>query len=297
MATESSSIDDLLMNVATGNPAPLPDPEPIADIPEPEPLKIEGNDYGEIERIDTQDGEDATRKEPETATDEADEYGNKPEPENEAIRERLTRQARKHEAEMAALRAQLSTQQAQQVQEAAQGFEYNPDASGDWQQQLASFVKQTVNNMSSEREHEKQRVREAQAQMEFESKFRDDVQRFPDFEEAIMGIGADISDPMVHATRSMKNPAAFLYAAAKRAPAELQRIAKIEDPYAQIAAVGALEVTLRQTKPATKAPKPIGRAPDDGVMALKSEKREETIEDLIKASEAKIRAKRSALRR
>ncbi len=296
MATESSSIDDLLSSVVSGTPAPEPLYEQPIQEANSEPFKIEGDEYGEPERIEMPNDANQSHNTSEQSTDEGDEYGNKPEPDNEIIRERLSRQARKHEAEMATLRAQLNVQQAQQVQEAAQGFEYNPDASGDWQQQLASFVKQTVNNMTTEREQEQHRVREAHVQMEFESKFRDDVQRFPDFEQAITDVGAAISDPMVYATRSMKNPAAFLYAAAKRAPVELQRIAKIQDPYAQIAAIGALEVTLRQTKPATKAPKPIGRSADDGTMPQKVEKGE-SIEDLIAASEQRIRTKRSALRR
>lgn len=303
MATESSSIDDLLMSVANGTPAPEPLPEdPIDDTPAPEPFKIEGDDHGEPERIETQEDAEASRNEPEQeAEGEADEYGNERDPENKQMRDRLKKQAesmeRKHRAELDALRMQLAQQGAsQQVQQAAKDFEYNPEASGDWQQQLEKFIEHTIDNRETKLQQAQQQQREAQVQMEFESKFRDDVQRFPDFEEAISSVGAEISDPMVYATRSMKNPAAFLYAAAKRAPAELQRIAKIQDPYAQIAAVGALEVTLRQTKPATKAPRPIGRAADDGTMPHKVEKGD-SIEDLIAASEQRIRAKRSVLRR
>lgn len=302
MATESSSIDELLTNIATGTTPPVPEQE--VEAKEPETLNIEGNDYGEPERIETQEEDEDARKEvvPEVTGDEADEYGNKSEPENKEIRERLKKQAesmeRRYKGEIEALRAQLSQQGANpQIQQAAMDFEYNPEGAGDWQHQLAQFIDHTIDNRETKLQRAKQQQFEAQAQMEFESKFRDDVQRFPDFEQAIQEVGAEISDPMVHATRSMKNPAAFLYAAAKRAPAELQRIAKIQDPYAQIAAIGALEVTLRQTKAATKAPKPIGRMPDDGMLALKTEKRGETIEDLIQASEAKIKAKRSALRR
>lgn len=292
MATESSSIDELLASVVTGTPAPeYHEPVEVDETVEPESLTSEASEY------DAEPTESEPVVAEKTTTETADEYGNEPEQENEVIRERLARQARKHEAELAALKSQLTRQQSQQVQQAADKFEYNPDESGDWQQQLASFVKQTVQNMGTEQQRAEQQQREMQAQMDFETKFRDDVQRFPDFEQAIMGLGAEISDPMVHATRSMTNPAAFLYAAAKRAPAELQRISKLQDPYAQIAAIGALEANLRQTKPATKAPRPIGKGSEDGTMPHKTQPKGETIEDLIKASEAKIKAKRVALRR
>ncbi len=294
MATETSSIDDILLNSsAPQNPPPQGDmddaPPEVSGVDE---VPIDSNQFNNEPENDY-DVNDSDDKDPEKETaklenSDIDEYGNEKEKDNEVIRERLARQARKHEAEMAALRAQLTAQQTQQVTKAAEGFEYNPEAAGDWQQQLASFVEHTVANMTTKKQQEQQRQEEVQAQVEFENKFRDDVQRFPDFQEVITSLPAQIDDPMVYATRSMKNPAAFLYAAAKRAPQELQRISQMRDPYAKIAAMGALEASLRQTKPATKAPRPVGRTQEDSSLPHKTNK-EPTIEDLIHRAEAKKR--------
>ena len=115
-----------------------------------------------------------------------DDYGNKKTSENEVIRDRLKKQAesleRKHKAELDALRSQLADSGAsREVQQAAKDFEYDPNDSGDWQQRLAYFVKQTVNNMSREEGQRQQQAREHEAQREFETKFRDGMYIFDDF--------------------------------------------------------------------------------------------------------------------
>jgi hypothetical protein len=104
-----------------------------------------------------------------------------------------------------------------------------------------------------------------------------------------------ITDAMTLATRAMKDPAAFLYAASKRHGAELQRISQLE-PYAQMVEIGKLEERMKKGSSTTKAPRPLDRTSEDATSPYKSEPKEPTIEDLIKQSEerklTKMRNKR-----
>lgn len=276
MATEYSSIDHLL----TGNKTET-QPQTPEDMREEESIYAEEEpeiqQQEEIEPEQEEQSHDLEEKEKQKQSSE-DEYGNKKAIDNEVIRERLARQAeslnRKHQQAMEELKRQLTPQQ----QQAADNFEYNPNAEGDWQQQLAAFVKHTVNNMTQEKQKAHQEQIERQAQAEFEAKFYDGMSKFGDFVEVV---GAQpITDAMTIATRSMKDPAAFLYAASKRAPQELQRISSLRDPYAQIAAMGALETSLKRKPEPSKASKPLSRTPEDGIIEHKK-KAPETIEDLI----------------
>lgn len=301
MTTETSNIDDLLMGQKTNE-----HPET------PENMALDYNDNNEVEQEAPESNQDeydilkpnndeesqAEQEQEQTEeTPETDEYGNETPPENDVIRERLARQAKRYEAELAALKAQLNQAEIKKLEKATQGFEYNPNDEGNWQQQLAEFVKQTVTNMTVEQQQKQRQQQEMQAQVEFEAKFRDDMQRFPDFQETIVGLGVDIPDPIVYATRSMKNPAAFLYAAAKREPETLAKIAKLSDPYAQIAAIGALDERLKKTRPQTQSPRPISRVPEDGTVKVKpKQKEEESIEELIAKADAKRRAQLAARR-
>jgi hypothetical protein len=288
MTDHTSSIDDILLN-QTPLSTQTPDaPEIESDTPATE---IE-NQYDLIDNNPPKVDKEPVKVEKEQASE--DDYGNQETKENEAIRERLARQARKHEAEVAALHARYNAEQQQQVQKATRDFEYDENSEGDWQQQLESFVKKTVQNMGAETRQQQERQREIQAQAEFEVRFNQDAERFGDFEDTMAELKATLSPPMVYATRAMKNPAAFLYAAAKKNPAELERIASMQDPYAQVAAIGALEVSLRKQGSQTKAPKPIGRGHEDGNIPKAREAREESIEEKMHAFEAQKR-KRMAI--
>jgi len=292
----TSSIDDLLMGAKTPQHPETPENQYQESPEEIQELEPDTPDYGEEESQD----EPESDNEPEEAEEsddaeskparEYDDYGNEKEPENKEIRERLKKQARKYEAEIESLRSQLAQQGAsQQVQQAARDFEYDPDAKGDWQQQLASFVKQTVNSMTREQEEAQVRQQDARTQYEFESKFREGMGRFNDFVDVIDSLPFQISNPMTLATRAMADPAAFLYAAAKRNPQELERISKIRDPYAQMTEMGKLEERMRRNKPTTKAPRPLSRTNEDASIPNPKKKGEPTIEELIaKADQKKL---------
>ena len=143
--------------------------------------------------------------------------------------------------------------------------------------------------MGQEQEQARIRQEEAQVQQEFESKFREGMGRFNDFVDVIDSLPFQITNPMTLATRAMADPAAFLYAAAKRNPQELERIAKLRDPYAQMTEIGKLEERMRKNKPTTKAPRPLSRSNDDGGMPAPKKSKEPSIEDLIaKADQKKL---------
>ncbi len=287
----TTSIDDLLLGGKTNYHPETPEnqvPDEPQEIEELEPEAPEYGDEPEPEEDAEHQEQSGDEEEKPKAKHETDEYGNVQEPENEAIRERLARQARKHQVEIDSLRSQLAQQGASpQVQQAAKDFEYDPDANGDWQQQLASFVKQTVNSMTREQAESKQRAEEQQVQHEFESKFREGMNKFNDFSETIAELSFEITNPMTLATRAMADPAAFLYAAAKRQPKELERISKLRDPYAQMTEMGKLEERMRKNKTTTKAPKPLGRTHEDASTPVSKKNKETSIEDLIARADAK----------
>lgn len=281
-----SNIDDLL----TGTKSNIHPETPENQYIEPEHVdeNVPENDLSDDYSDEPESTYEDKKPEIKSEKKEIDEYGNEKEPENEAIRDRLARQAKKHQAELDDLRSQLAQQGASShVQKAAQDFEYNPDESGDWQQQLASFVKQTVNSMSQEKEQERTRSQEAETQRVFESKFRDGMNNFPDFVDVMGQLNFEITNPMTLATRAMDNPAAFLYAAAKRNPEELERISKMRDPYAQMTEIGKLEERMRKNKAATQAPRPLGRNVSDSTAPEPKKESSISGDDLLAKSDAR----------
>ena len=141
--------------------------------------------------------------------------------------------------------------------------------------------------MGREEQQTKQLHQEQQLQYEFESKFKAGIEKFHDFAEVVSSLPFEITNPMTLATRAMADPAAFLYAAARRQPEELERISKIRDPYAQMTEMGKLEERMRRNKPTTTAPRPLGRTTEDSSLPAEKKKSEPTIEELIARSDAK----------
>lgn len=270
------SIDDLLTNPELENddveadaPAdeePLAEPEPELDDNAPAPTTDEAADDAD----DTDEYGNELNKAERTYTEaEVNERI------NQAIRERLARLERNN--------PQLQ-QQAQT--EAKQNFEYDANSNQSWQQQLEQFVEQTLTKVQQKQLQQTQQLQEQQAQAAFQQKFQNGMQRFNDFKEVVTK--QPITDSMLMATRGMSDPAAFVYTAAKRAPDELQRIAQISDPYAQMFEVGRLEERLRKQKAPTSAPRPLRKTQDDANLALK-DKKDLSIEDMIALDEKRRR--------
>ncbi len=279
----TSNIDDLLMG---GVETPVQD-EPSSD---KEEFIDSEPDYGEESEIQ----EDIERPEqdesPEESSHQEDEYGNKTEELSKSMKKRLERQAenmkRKHESEIAELRAQLAEQGAsKEVQKAVKDFEYDSNDDENWQKQLADFVKQTMAEAQQEEIRQKHHAEEQRAHHDFRERFEKGMNRFDDFVETVSAQPVDKA--MTAALRGMQDPAAFIYAASKRQPKELERISKLRDPYSKIIEMGKLEERMRKNKPSTQAPRTLGRTKEDSGMPSPKGKKEETIEDLIAQSQNK----------
>ncbi len=298
----TSNIDDLLMGTRMPSAPQAPEqhyqdgPEEIEEL-EPDVPEVSAYEASEPESDHMSEGEElgVSEDRPDDEAQEFDEYGNEKERMPKGMKERLDRRDRKHQQEVeqrdleiAQLRAQLANQGADKnVQNAVKDFEYDPNEAGDWQQQLASFVRQEVNTMTREQEQKKIQEEESRVQRDFEEKFQHGMSKFKDFANVINELPFQISYHMTVATRAMDDPAAFLYAAAKRNPQELERISKLRDPVAQVTEMGRLEERMRRNKPTTQAPRPLERTRENASIPAPKKKTEPSIEDLIASNDAK----------
>lgn len=198
---------------------------------------------------------------------EKDEYGNSiaqskarmytEEEVNRMIRERLQRGNHAHSSP-------------KEVKEATENFQADPNSNESWEAQLEQFIDKTLEKKQQQRERESWEREEKSKQAEFETKFRNGMGRYKDFHEVVAN--KPITDTMMLATRSMKDPAAFIYAASKNYGKELERIAQIKDPYYQAAEIGRLEERMRKNHAnASNAPRPI--QPSQGDMGDKGNTR------------------------
>lgn len=310
-----SSIDDLLAGIGNSQQPATPEhKEKQKEAPEtPEDDDIETPTYGDEdaesdeeetpepeEHDDPDDGGDDDEpsgakkpKEPEPEEDDVDEYGNKKERMSKGMKERLDRKEKQHQREIEMrdqelqnLRQQLAQRGASaEVQQAVKDFKYDPSEEVSWEQQLSDFVKQTVTNMHQEGAKQARERQEQEAHKEFHKKFTTGMERFSDFREVV---GTQpIDDAMTLSLRGMADPSAFIYAASKRQPAELERISKIPDPYARMVEMGRLEERMRKNRPITKAPRPLGRTKEDTAARVVPKQKETTGDDLLAKADAK----------
>lgn len=306
MATDTSSIDDLLMTGKTASQPEAPEHQyednldmgsPESAYSEPEkPVNSEKNpqiDQNEYES----EPEEAQDEQQEQEPQDLDDYG------NEKAKPRMYTEEEKNEAVNKAIRERLARMKSQdqplptvqQVQQAQQDFNYNPDSEQGYQEQLETFIERTFNKINQRQFTQAQQQREQAAQAEFQEKFTQGMERFTDFREVVGN--QPITDPMTHALRGIKDPTAFIYAASKRHAAELQRISQIPDGYAQMVEMGKLEERMRKTAQATKAPRPVSRTKEDtGLPETKKKQDGDSIEDLIAKADARKRAQLTARR-
>jgi hypothetical protein len=278
MATETTSIDDLLTGGGV-NDSQHPAPE-VYD----EPGQNNSSEHEDkvSEYTSEYEGEERTEDESdkEESKSETDDYGNeKPAPRtytedevNEMFRKRYKRGAQQPE-------------QQQHQPQTQQQFEYNPDSGDNWQQQLEQFVEQTIDKRTQRQVSQQHQQQEMAAAAEFRDKFERGMDKFSDFYDVVSQQPVD--EAMTLALRAVNDPASFIYAASKRHPQELQRIAQLRDPYAKIAEMGKLEERMKKAANATKAPRPVGRSADDAPIKYKENNKEPSIEQMIAKSEAK----------
>lgn len=230
-------------------------PESTSDQKEEEP-KEESSE----ERQEPQEKtEEQTASSDDSSTDETDDYGNPvskgklytEEQVQKMIRDRLAR----------GRMANQSPEQSQQVQEAARDFKADPESSESWETQLEGFIEKTLTKISTKQSEAEWKQKEEASQAEFEDKFTTGMTRYNDFRDVVSN--KPITNSMMLATRSMQDPAAFIYAACKQHPAEVERIAKIQDPVTQIAEIGRLEERMKKAKTITKAPAPAKKVTGD----------------------------------
>lgn len=123
-----------------------------------------------------------------------------------------------------------------------------------WEAQLGDFIDKHMDTRAKKHQTEQYQASEAQSMAEFEVKFTDGMGKYSDFESIVRE--KPITDAMMLATRSMNDPAAFIYAACKHNPKELERISKIQDVVTQATEIGRLEERMKRAKTVTLAPKP-----------------------------------------
>jgi hypothetical protein len=284
--SETRSVDQLLSKVESekmdGAP-PAPVEKPVTPPKEDDKPIVDAESDGDDSADDY--GDDNSEPAPQKAAeddkapdDEKDEYGNpiaKPkmyseEEVNRMMRERFSR-------------SKMSQDQQQQVQQAQKdGFKFDENSDESWEIQLEKFVERTVNNISKKQQEAEWQQKENIKQQEFEDKFTTGMNKYHDFKDVV---GRNpITNAMLMATRNIDNPAAFIYAASKQHPQELERISKL-DQYDQMVEIGRLEERMRKAKIATKAAKPI--TPPKGDMPNAKDNTRLSIDDKLRQAERK----------
>ena len=276
---DAKNIDDVLIKAMrpqepqqevvvpeVSNPAPDPPVDPAIPPPADEYLstpEIPGNST-EVPRgtlSEKKHDDSPSEKKPESSSDSPiDEYGNpvaKPkmyteEEVQKAIRDRLAR-----------VKTQQQPQMAQEVRKASEDFKADPASDDSWEVQLESFIEKTIEKRQTRQTEQETRQteqewrqQESRRQAEYEARFTAGMGKYQDFNEVVQG--KPITDQMMLATRSLENPAAFIYAASKMHPREIDRISRMDDPWAISAEVGRLhERMVKERKVLSQAAKPL----------------------------------------
>jgi len=321
-----SSIDDLLAGMGNTQQATTPEHKEKAQKQQEEKAPVEeleddntsyedSDDHADDTDDHVSDSDDDADDESDNEADESeddendsdvDEYGNKKERMSKGMKERLERKDKQYQREieqrdreLQALRQQLSNQGAsKEVQQAVKDFKYDPNEEVSWEQQLSDFVKQTVTNLQQDEQRVARERKEQAAHQEFVQKFQKGMERFTDFREVVGSQPMD--DAMTLSLRGMNDPTAFIYAASKREPKELERISQLPDPYARMVEMGKLEQRMRRGKSVTKAPRPLGRTKEDTTAKVKPKQKDTSGDDLLAKADAKrlstVRKRHSANR-
>lgn len=208
---------------------------------------------------DEQTSDLTTQKANDKAQDsqETDDYGNKVPKSKVYTEEEVQAMIRKrlklhHEEKAQPIQPQYQPQQQQYAPQ--EGTQDDQSSELPWEVQLESHIKQTVQKIETEKQQHQWQAEQQRAQSEFERKFTTGMAKYTDFTDVVAG--KPITNGIMMAARSMADPAAFIYAAAKQQPKELERIAAITDPYVLAAEVGRLEERMKKARNISKAPKP-----------------------------------------
>lgn len=167
-----------------------------------------------------------------------------------------------------------------EAQQRADDFKADPNSEESWETQLEAFVEKTIEKRQTKQAEAQWKQQEASKQAEFEAKFTSGMNKYQDFHQVVAATRESITNTMMLATRSLENPAAFIYGASKMHPTELARISRIGDAYTQAVEVGRLhEKMVKNTRIASNAPAPIAQAKSD--IAAKRQDEKPNIDYLI----------------
>lgn len=258
----SNKIDDILTGITPKPPEikaePLEDQEvnaPTENNDLPEPVKEIAPSEGVDEKTLEQKAEEKT---PEVKAEEehTDEYGNPTEKPRVYTEEEVQRIVRDR-----LTRVHASKSEQQQVEKAAENFKADPNSGEDWEVQLKSFIKNTLNEVQTEKSTQEWKQQEQRKQQDFEEKFTMGMNKYKDF-NAVVG-KMPITNSIMVATREMSDPAAFLYAASKLHPEELKNIAAMGDPFTQARELGRLDERMKKARAISNAPAPLTKTKGD----------------------------------
>lgn len=130
----------------------------------------------------------------------------------------------------------------------------------DWEVQLNNIIRKNINQVQQDEQNRRMQELERVKHEEFVGKFNTGMSKYNDFSQVVSD--KPITDTMMLATRNLENPAAFVYAAAKLHPQELDRISRL-DHYSQAAEIGRLHERMVKERKATSHAKPIELAKGD----------------------------------
>lgn len=238
VSRETSVQSDQLENV----PRETIDENTVSDLNVPrETLDEETSDIQESKQSNVENNESSSNDSP------IDEYGNpieKPKMYSEEdvqrmIRDRLSRGKQQE---------QLKTTETESTKPVQEGEEQ-------WEQQLESFIEKTIEKRNTKLSEQKWREQEIKRQADFEARFHSGMERYQDFNKVVEG--KPITDSMMLASRSLEQPAAFIYGACKMFPQEIERISRIPDERAQILEIGKLEERMKKVRSAIQGSKPL----------------------------------------
>lgn len=166
----------------------------------------------------------------------------------------------------------------------------NPESGGDnqWITDITTVVKETMKAEKAREKEESWQAEQVRAQTEFQDRFTSGMNKYKDFRQVTEKM--PITDAMMLAIRDLpdiKNPAAFIYSASKKAPDKLRTIANMPSPAAQAAAIGRLEMELRGKAPSVKKNSGAPRAPTKvgGDIAKGSLPKAKSVDQLIEIEE------------
>lgn len=254
---EAKNVDDVLVKVIneqlTGTSEPPPVVETSQEPEQQQNIQEENVSQPEV-NISEEKNVDNTQDQEQSSSSPIDEYGNPIEKQKtyteeevqNLIRDRLSRGR------------QRENQQNQQndIRKEAENFKSDPNSEESWELQLENFIDRTISKRQQKYQEQAWQQQELSRQQEFESKFTSGMNKYKDFNQVVEG--KPITDTMLLATRSLSDPAAFIYGASKLHPKELDKISKIVDPYTQAAEIGRLhERMVKERKVISKAGKPL----------------------------------------